>query len=70
VVAALETALALPQGSLDHERAVLSAYGNMSAPTALFVLERVLADGFSGRAALCALGPGFTLSCVSLAGAA
>ena len=42
VVAALESALHLPQGSLDHERAVLADYGNMSAPTVLFVLERVI----------------------------
>jgi alkylresorcinol/alkylpyrone synthase len=70
VVAALETALSLPPGSLTHERDVLARYGNMSAPTALFVLERVLAEGLSGRAALCALGPGFTLSCTSLVPAA
>ncbi|NAZ36026.1 type III polyketide synthase [Rubellimicrobium sp. CFH 75288] len=60
VVAALERALGLPQGSLDHERAVLRECGNMSAPTALFVLERA---GFgSGRQAVTALGPGFTAS--------
>jgi hypothetical protein len=48
VVDAVERA-ALHQGSLDHERAVLAEYGNMSAPTVLFVLERVLrraADGW------------------------
>ena len=39
-VAAIETALGLEPGTLDHERAVLAEYGNMSAPTALFVLER------------------------------
>jgi hypothetical protein len=30
------------QGALDHERTVLADYGNMSAPTALFVLERLI----------------------------
>jgi alkylresorcinol/alkylpyrone synthase len=60
VVAAIERALALPPGSLDHEREVLRDCGNMSAPTALFVLERA---GFAApRQALTALGPGFTAS--------
>ena len=42
VITALERALSLEQGSLDHERAVLADYGNMSAPTVLFVLERII----------------------------
>src|SRR6202030_166320 len=37
VVSALESALALDQGSLDCEREVLADYGNMSSPTVLFV---------------------------------
>ena len=70
VVTALERALSLPQGSLDHERAVLADYGNMSAPTVFFVLERVLKEGLPARAVLSALGPGFTASLVSLKRAA
>ena len=66
VVAALEGALDLQDGTLDVERAVLRDHGNMSAPTALFVLDRVLRSGFEGRAVLSALGPGFTASFVSL----
>ena len=66
VVAALETALALEPGALDHERAVLAEFGNMSAPTVLFVLERVLGAGGRGRLVLTSLGPGFTASCASL----
>jgi hypothetical protein len=66
VVTALERALSLPQGSLDHEREVLAAYGNMSAPTVFFVLERVLKQGLPPRAVLSALGPGFTVSLVTL----
>lgn len=62
VVEALETAFGLAPGSLDAERDVLRDFGNMSAPTALFVLERVLAAGRSGRMMLAALGPGFTAS--------
>jgi alkylresorcinol/alkylpyrone synthase len=70
VITALERALALDQGSLDHERAVLEEYGNMSAPTALFVLERLVAAGLPRRTLMTAMGPGFTASCVSLKRAA
>ncbi len=70
MVQALESALQLNQGALDHERAVLADYGNMSAPTALFVLDRVLKCGLPSRSLLTALGPGFTASCVSIRHAA
>jgi alkylresorcinol/alkylpyrone synthase len=66
VVAALEGALGLDQGSLDAEREVLADYGNMSAPTVLFVLERILGRKTGGRLFLSALGPGFTASGLSL----
>lgn len=67
---ALESALKLSQGTLDQEREVLSDYGNMSSPTALFVLEKLLAQGLPRRTVLTAMGPGFTLSCLSLTAAA
>jgi alkylresorcinol/alkylpyrone synthase len=70
VISALETALVLHQGTLDHERQVIADYGNMSAPTVLFVLERARAAGLPARSLLTALGPGFTASCVSLRHAA
>lgn len=70
VIAALERALALDQGTLDHERDVIGDYGNMSAPTVLFVLERARARGLPPRSVLTALGPGFTASCVALRHAA
>jgi alkylresorcinol/alkylpyrone synthase len=60
VVVALERALGLVQGSLDVERAVLAEYGNMSAPTVLFVLERLIQAGLPPRTLLTAMGPGFT----------
>ena len=64
VVEALETSLELGQGTLDVEREVLRDFGNMSAPTVLFVLERILARGDAkgtGDPLLtCALGPGFS----------
>ena len=66
VVDAIESALHLEQGVLDHERGVLRDFGNMSAPTALFVLERVLKDAPKGDMMLAALGPGFTASMLPL----
>jgi alkylresorcinol/alkylpyrone synthase len=57
----------LPPMALDHERQVLRSFGNMSGPTVLFVLERVLAEKAPERALLLALGPGFSISTVTLA---
>jgi alkylresorcinol/alkylpyrone synthase len=67
VIEALEKSLDLGQGALTWEREVLSDHGNMSAPTAIFVLERALAAKTKGNLVLTALGPGFTASCVSMA---
>lgn len=66
VIQALETTLQLERRTLDHERAVLADYGNMSAPTVFFVLERLIAAGLPERVALTALGPGFSAHCISL----
>lgn len=66
VVNALERAFSLGQGTLDHERAVLANFGNMSAPTAVFVLDRIIQAGLPSRTLLTAMGPGFSTSCVSL----
>lgn len=66
VIHALEHAFSLATGTLDHEREILAEYSNMSAPTALFVLERVIKAGLPSRTLLTAMGPGFTVSCVSL----
>jgi alkylresorcinol/alkylpyrone synthase len=70
VVNALERAFSLEQGTLDHERSVLAEYGNMSAPTALFVLDRAIQVGLAPRTLLTAMGPGFAANCVSLKRAA
>ncbi len=70
VVVALEGALGLGQGALDVEREVLADYGNMSAPTVLFVLDRVLNAAPPDRLFLSSLGPGFTASGLSLVKAA
>jgi alkylresorcinol/alkylpyrone synthase len=70
VITALEQALHLEQGALNHERAVLSQYGNMSAPTVMFVLERMIAEGLPNHTLVTALGPGFSCGALSLARAA
>ena len=67
VVESVEDALGLEPRSLDHEREILKRFGNMSAPTALFVLERALQAGLPDQAMLLALGPGFTVSTATLA---
>ena len=60
VIDAIEKALNLNQGELNIERDVLRDYGNMSAPTVLFVLERLLERGLPKRVMMTAFGPGFT----------
>ena len=66
VVDALESVFELGQGAMVHERETLRDYGNMSSPTALFVLDRAIRHGFSGRSLLMALGPGFTASLMTV----
>lgn len=66
VVTALERALQLPQGLLADERAVLEDYGNMSAPTVFFVLEKALAAGLPRRTLMTAMGPGFSAATATL----
>ena len=60
VVEAIETALDLAGGTLDLEREVLRNHGNMSAPTVMFVLDRLIARGLPTKVMMTAFGPGFT----------
>ncbi|MEX1206280.1 MAG: 3-oxoacyl-[acyl-carrier-protein] synthase III C-terminal domain-containing protein [Dongiaceae bacterium] len=71
VLNALEETFGQTRGAMTEARSVLRDYGNMSAATVLFVLERVLRTGAArlgeasggaraGRLLLSALGPGFT----------
>jgi alkylresorcinol/alkylpyrone synthase len=60
VIDAIESALHLNQGELNLEREVLHDYGNMSAPTVMFVLDRLLEQGLPDRVMMTAFGPGFT----------
>jgi alkylresorcinol/alkylpyrone synthase len=69
VISALEEAFGVPEGTLDEARAVLRQYGNMSAATVMFVLERMLKRR-QQRYLMTALGPGFTAGFLTLEGRA
>ena len=62
VLEAIETTLGIEPNTLTHEREILRDFGNMSAPTVLFVLQHVMRDRPKGQTVLAALGPGFTAS--------
>ncbi|MFC4351380.1 type III polyketide synthase [Fodinicurvata halophila] len=67
VLEALEATLNIKPRSLDLERDVLRDHGNMSAPTVLFVLDRLLANSpTDGINLMSALGPGFSAVAVPI----
>jgi alkylresorcinol/alkylpyrone synthase len=71
VLAALESAFGLENGALSDSRTILREYGNMSAATVMFVLERALSNGALSddhwkRALVTAMGPGFTAGFATL----
>ena len=62
VINALEEVFDLPQGHLAESRAILREYGNMSAATVIFILERILATcgpSGPGRGLMTSFGPAF-----------
>jgi len=60
VLDALEDAFQIERGALKESREVLRDFGNMSAVTALFVLERMDWRRKNQRILMTALGPGFS----------
>ena len=60
VLDALEDAFQIERGDLIESRSVLRDYGNMSAVTALFVMERMDWRKKDQRILMTALGPGFS----------
>ena len=60
VLDALEDAFQIERGALEESRTILRDYGNMSAVTALFVLERMDWRKRNQRILMTALGPGFS----------
>jgi predicted naringenin-chalcone synthase len=60
----LQQRLGLTDAHLEHSRAVLRDYGNMSSPTILFVLDRIQGCGapkIGDHGVLMAFGPGLTM---------
>jgi alkylresorcinol/alkylpyrone synthase len=68
VLDALEDTMGMQRGGLTDSRAVLRDYGNMSAVTMLFVLERMKDRLASQRTLASALGPGFTCAFLMIEG--
>lgn len=68
VLDALEDALRIERGALKESRSVLRDYGNMSAATVMFVLERMEWRKKGQRLLMTALGPGFSSSFLILEG--
>jgi alkylresorcinol/alkylpyrone synthase len=66
VLQALETVFEMSDGTLKDERKILAGFGNMSAPTVLFVLQEALKRNETGRRFVGSLGPGFTASFLTL----
>ncbi len=66
VLDALEDAFGIARGALTESRGVLRDYGNMSAVTALFVLERM--NWRAQRTLMTALGPGFSAVFLAVGG--
>jgi len=60
VLDALEQTFGLAPGTMAEAREILREYGNMSAVTVLFVLQRMIQRGLAGRHLMSALGPGFS----------
>ena len=60
VLEAIQETLEIDEEALQHAWYVLKNYGNMSAPTVLFILEQTLREGASGRHLMTSFGPGFT----------
>jgi alkylresorcinol/alkylpyrone synthase len=60
LIETMEQALGLSRKQLQYSWEVLRSYGNMSSPTALFVLQHALQAGARGPHLLAAFGPGFS----------
>jgi predicted naringenin-chalcone synthase len=58
ILAAVEESLVLNRAALDDSRAVLAAYGNMSSPTLLFILDRLRSCSAPRPCVALGFGPG------------
>jgi len=62
VLETIEDVLDLDRTALQHSWDVLRDYGNMSAPTVLFILQQTIKAGARGRHLMVSFGPAFTVS--------
>lgn len=63
----VESSLDLPEEALEDSRAILRDHGNMSSPTILYVLQRMLRNAVDGESTLAvAFGPGLTVETAGL----
>mgnify|MGYP002629728123 CR=1 FL=1 len=66
VLSATGEALGLPAEQLQPSRDVLAAYGNMSSPTVLFILNRLTQQILKGPCVMLGYGPGITIEAALL----
>jgi len=64
IVEATERGLGLEEGSLVDSRVILENYGNMSAATVFFILDKKLKSNAAGTFLILGLGPGVTAALV------
>ncbi|MDR3615901.1 MAG: type III polyketide synthase [Candidatus Obscuribacterales bacterium] len=61
ILDSVELALGLSSSALAQSREVLSEHGNMSSPTVLFILQKLLAGNLSRPYVMLGFGPGLTI---------
>jgi predicted naringenin-chalcone synthase len=61
ILDAVEAALELDADALDVSREVLRTHGNMSSPTVLFILDRMMREGRARPCVALAFGPGLVV---------
>lgn len=66
ILEAVETSLELEADALNESYEVLRNYGNMSSPTILFVLKKMMESTKTGNIFAVAFGPGITMESVIL----
>jgi predicted naringenin-chalcone synthase len=64
ILSAVEEALGLPAQATEVPRQVFAEFGNMSSPTVLFILERLIARKAPRPAVLLGFGPGLVAEAV------
>lgn len=66
ILQACADALDLPPQSIEPSQMILAEYGNMSSPTVLFILDRLVSQQLTGPCVMLAFGPGLTVEAALL----